>query len=148
MRTPRRQQPDGSVQDALPRKSSGLLPPKFSRCRGFSTRSAWQGSHTKQSGPDLPGPRTPELIAANAAKETATPTPILPQGSWRTGFVASLSPGSCARVANKYYTSDEELLYACADVMREEYKAIRSSFPAWSRWTPSAKVRRATKRLW
>ena len=40
------------------------------------------------------------------------------------GFVASLSPGSCARVANKYYTSDEELLYACADVMREEYKAI------------------------
>lgn len=40
------------------------------------------------------------------------------------GFVASLSPGSCARVANEYYKSDEELLYACADVMREEYKAI------------------------
>ncbi|MET3923347.1 cobalamin-independent methionine synthase II family protein [Arthrobacter sp. UYEF20] len=40
------------------------------------------------------------------------------------GFVASLSPGSCARVANEYYASDEELLYACADAMREEYKAI------------------------
>ncbi|MDQ0754395.1 cobalamin-independent methionine synthase II family protein [Arthrobacter sp. B3I4] len=40
------------------------------------------------------------------------------------GFVASLSPGSCARVANEYYQSDEELLYACADAMREEYKAI------------------------
>ncbi|HET9348466.1 MAG TPA: epoxyalkane--coenzyme M transferase, partial [Arthrobacter sp.] len=40
------------------------------------------------------------------------------------GFVASLSPGSCARVANEYYKTDEELLYACADAMREEYKAI------------------------
>ncbi|MGO4494237.1 epoxyalkane--coenzyme M transferase, partial [Arthrobacter sp. 2YAF22_2] len=40
------------------------------------------------------------------------------------GFVASLSPGSCARVANEFYQSDEELLYACADAMREEYKAI------------------------
>ncbi|MCU1539135.1 MAG: methionine synthase [Arthrobacter sp.] len=40
------------------------------------------------------------------------------------GFVASLSPASCARVANEYYSSDEELLYACADAMREEYKAI------------------------
>ena len=40
------------------------------------------------------------------------------------GFIASLSPGSCARIANDYYQSDEELLYACADAMREEYKAI------------------------
>ncbi|WP_125613105.1 cobalamin-independent methionine synthase II family protein [Specibacter cremeus] len=40
------------------------------------------------------------------------------------GFIAALSPGSCARLANDYYKSDEELLYACADAMREEYKAI------------------------
>ncbi|HAG63787.1 5-methyltetrahydropteroyltriglutamate--homocysteine methyltransferase [Kocuria rhizophila] len=40
------------------------------------------------------------------------------------GFVAALSPGSCARVKNEYYASDEELVYACADAMREEYKAI------------------------
>jgi 5-methyltetrahydropteroyltriglutamate--homocysteine methyltransferase len=40
------------------------------------------------------------------------------------GFVASLSPGSCARLANEYYKTDEELVYACADAMREEYKAI------------------------
>jgi 5-methyltetrahydropteroyltriglutamate--homocysteine methyltransferase len=40
------------------------------------------------------------------------------------GFVAALSPGSCARLANDFYKSDEELLYACADAMREEYKAI------------------------
>ncbi|PYI69549.1 epoxyalkane--coenzyme M transferase [Arthrobacter livingstonensis] len=40
------------------------------------------------------------------------------------GFMAALSPGSCARLANEYYATDEELLYACADAMREEYKAI------------------------
>lgn len=40
------------------------------------------------------------------------------------GFVASLSPGSAARVTNEYYTSDEELVFACADAMREEYLAI------------------------
>jgi 5-methyltetrahydropteroyltriglutamate--homocysteine methyltransferase len=38
--------------------------------------------------------------------------------------MAALSPGSCARLANEYYATDGELLYACADAMREEYKAI------------------------
>ncbi|HWI22381.1 MAG TPA: hypothetical protein VNT22_07180, partial [Baekduia sp.] len=40
------------------------------------------------------------------------------------GFLNSVAPGSCARFGNTYYKTDEELLYACADAMREEYKAI------------------------
>ena len=40
------------------------------------------------------------------------------------GFLAALSPASCARLANDFYTNDEEYLYAAADAMREEYKAI------------------------
>ncbi|KAD4059662.1 cobalamin-independent methionine synthase II family protein [Arthrobacter yangruifuii] len=40
------------------------------------------------------------------------------------GFLASLSPGSCSRIANDYYATEEEFIYACADAMREEYKAI------------------------
>ncbi|MBD3689655.1 cobalamin-independent methionine synthase II family protein [Nanchangia anserum] len=40
------------------------------------------------------------------------------------GFVAALSPGSCARIANEYYASDEEVVWACADALREEYTAI------------------------
>ena len=48
----------------------------------------------------------------------------LPAAGLTEGFVASLSPGSCARVANEYYKTEEELVYACADAMREEYKAI------------------------
>jgi 5-methyltetrahydropteroyltriglutamate--homocysteine methyltransferase len=40
------------------------------------------------------------------------------------GFMSSVAPGSASRIANAHYKTDEELLYACADAMREEYKAI------------------------
>jgi len=40
------------------------------------------------------------------------------------GFMTAVAPASCARIDNTYYKSDEEFLYACADAMREEYKAI------------------------
>ncbi|KAE8764228.1 cobalamin-independent methionine synthase II family protein [Georgenia thermotolerans] len=40
------------------------------------------------------------------------------------GFLTALSPGSASRIANRYYATDEEFLYAWADVLREEYRAI------------------------
>ena len=40
------------------------------------------------------------------------------------GFLNAVGPASCARFANEFYESDEELLYACADAMRAEYEAI------------------------
>ncbi len=40
------------------------------------------------------------------------------------GFMTSIAPGSAIRIANKYYQTDEDFLFACADAMREEYKAI------------------------
>jgi 5-methyltetrahydropteroyltriglutamate--homocysteine methyltransferase len=40
------------------------------------------------------------------------------------GWMNSVAPASCARFTNEYYKTDEELLYACADAMREEYTAI------------------------
>jgi 5-methyltetrahydropteroyltriglutamate--homocysteine methyltransferase len=40
------------------------------------------------------------------------------------GFMTSIAPGSASRIANAYYKTDEEFLFACADAMREEYKAI------------------------
>jgi len=40
------------------------------------------------------------------------------------GFMTSIAPGSAIRIANEYYKSEEEFLFACADAMREEYKAI------------------------
>jgi 5-methyltetrahydropteroyltriglutamate--homocysteine methyltransferase len=42
------------------------------------------------------------------------------EGAWMN----SIAPASCARMPNEYYKTEEELLYACADAMHEEYKAI------------------------
>jgi len=40
------------------------------------------------------------------------------------GFMTSIGPASCARIGNRHYKSDDAFVFACADAMREEYKAI------------------------
>jgi 5-methyltetrahydropteroyltriglutamate--homocysteine methyltransferase len=40
------------------------------------------------------------------------------------GYLNSVAPGSCGRFGNEHYANDEEVIYACADAMREEYQAI------------------------
>ena len=40
------------------------------------------------------------------------------------GFITSIAPGSAARIGNEHYATEEEFIYACADALREEYKAI------------------------
>ncbi len=40
------------------------------------------------------------------------------------GYMNSVAPGSCARFGNEYYETDQDLMYACADALREEYAAI------------------------
>ena len=40
------------------------------------------------------------------------------------GFMTSIAPGSASRIGNAYYTTEETFLFACADAMREEYRAI------------------------
>jgi 5-methyltetrahydropteroyltriglutamate--homocysteine methyltransferase len=40
------------------------------------------------------------------------------------GFMTAVAPGSCSRIGNRYYKSDDDFLFACAEAMREEYKAI------------------------
>ncbi len=40
------------------------------------------------------------------------------------GFMTSIAPGSASRIGNEHYKTDEEFIYACADAMREEYRAI------------------------
>jgi 5-methyltetrahydropteroyltriglutamate--homocysteine methyltransferase len=40
------------------------------------------------------------------------------------GFMTAIGPGSASRLGNIYYKSDDEFMFACAEAMREEYKAI------------------------
>jgi 5-methyltetrahydropteroyltriglutamate--homocysteine methyltransferase len=41
------------------------------------------------------------------------------------GFMTAIAPGSASRIENRhYYKSEEEFLFACAEALREEYRAI------------------------
>jgi 5-methyltetrahydropteroyltriglutamate--homocysteine methyltransferase len=40
------------------------------------------------------------------------------------GFMSSIGPGSASRVGNIHYQTDEEFMFACAEALHEEYKAI------------------------
>jgi 5-methyltetrahydropteroyltriglutamate--homocysteine methyltransferase len=40
------------------------------------------------------------------------------------GFMTSIAPGATTRMGNTFYKTQEEFLFASADAMREEYKAI------------------------
>jgi 5-methyltetrahydropteroyltriglutamate--homocysteine methyltransferase len=90
----------------------------------YSDPSSGILSHRKSvAQPKIVAPLTytgQDLVASDVANLKAG----LAAAGLSDGFVASLSPGSCARVSNEYYKTDEELVYACADAMREEYKAI------------------------
>lgn len=64
--------------------------------------------------------RGQEAIASDIASLRAG----LDAAGLSTGFITSLAPGSAARIGNAYFGSEEEHIWAWADVMREEYKAI------------------------
>jgi 5-methyltetrahydropteroyltriglutamate--homocysteine methyltransferase len=61
-----------------------------------------------------------DAIAADVANLRAA----LAATGAQEGFITSIAPGSASRVANAHYGSEEEWLFAWADVLREEYRAI------------------------
>ncbi|WP_022878474.1 cobalamin-independent methionine synthase II family protein [Microbacterium sp. B19] len=60
--------------------------------------------------------------SAAVAADIAHLTAALDKGE--QGFLTAIAPGSAARVRNEYYATDEEHLFAWADALREEYRAI------------------------
>ena len=82
----------------------------------------WMGPRPT-SGPVCVGPLTYTGHAAVQA-DIANFRAALIAAGLEEGFMTSVAPGSAYRIPNEYYKSDEDFLYACADAMREEYKAI------------------------
>ena len=75
------------------------------------------------TGPICVGPLTyngQEAISADIANFKAA----LEVAGVEEGFMTAVAPGSAYRIPNTYYERDEDFLYACAEAMREEYKAI------------------------
>ena len=75
------------------------------------------------AGPVCVAPLTYTGQAALAA-DIANLQAALAAAGVEEGFITAVAPGSAYRIGNAYYRSDEEFLYACAEAMREEYKAI------------------------
>src|SRR5437667_1407652 len=75
------------------------------------------------TGPICVGPLTYSGHAAINA-DIANFRAALQAAKVEEGFMTAVAPGSAYRIPNTYYKSDEEFLYACAEAMREEYKAI------------------------
>ena len=86
------------------------------------------GVSTNRGGPGmkLPVARAPitytgqEAIKADIAHMKAA----LAAAGVEEGFMTSIAPGSASRIGNEFYKTEEELVYACAEAMREEYRAI------------------------
>lgn len=58
------------------------------------------------------------------ARDIANLKAALDAAGIEEGWMNAVAPASCARIVNEHYATDEELLYAVADAMREEYAAI------------------------
>jgi len=86
------------------------------------------GVSTNRGGPGmrLPVCRGPlvytgqEAIQADIAHMKAA----LAAAGVEDGFMTSIAPGSASRIGNEHYQTEEELIFACAEAMREEYRAI------------------------
>jgi len=61
---------------------------------------------------------------AAIAADIANFKDALKANGYKEGFMTAVAPGSASRIVNHYYKTDEEFMFAVADAMREEYKAI------------------------
>ena len=81
------------------------------------------GNQRATKRPYLDGPI--EYIGQDAVKaDIDNFKAALEANGYKEGFITAVAPGSAARLVNHYYDNDEEYLFAAADAMAEEYKAI------------------------
>lgn len=95
----------------------------FAEAYADPTSGIFTGGDKPKPFPKCAGPLSytgQDAIAADVANLRAA----LDANGIEEGFVTALSPGSASRIGNEYYATDEEFLYAWADVLREEYLAI------------------------
>jgi 5-methyltetrahydropteroyltriglutamate--homocysteine methyltransferase len=75
------------------------------------------------TGPVCVGPLRYTGHAAIAA-DIANFKAALTLANVKEGFMTSIAPGSTTRIGNTFYKTQEEFLFASAEAMREEYRAI------------------------
>lgn len=84
------------------------------------------GIHLGKNATAMPSTTGPISYIGQAAiaSDTANLRAALAKAGAAEGFITSLSPGSAARIPNRFYATEEEHIWAWAEVLREEYLAI------------------------
>jgi 5-methyltetrahydropteroyltriglutamate--homocysteine methyltransferase len=118
-RTPRRSHP-GEI--ALTSQDDRRDRQRFAEAYGDPESGVSMGPRPS-TGPVCIAPLT---YTGHAALQTdiANLKRALAESGVKEGFITAVAPGSAYRIGNSHYQSDEDFLYACAEVMREEYRAI------------------------
>lgn len=91
---------------------------------GYASRNRRDAAHARTKMPSCNGPVA--LKDADAVRrDIANLKKALPEVSHEDVFMTAVSPGQVARFhANRYYPSHEAYLWAIADAMKHEYRAI------------------------
>jgi 5-methyltetrahydropteroyltriglutamate--homocysteine methyltransferase len=92
----------------------------FPRVYGDAHSGAFEGKPATEF-PTTTGPlsyRGQDAVAADIRQLKAA------LGEGEQGFITAIAPGSAARVWNEHYATHDEHLWAWAETLREEYKAI------------------------
>jgi 5-methyltetrahydropteroyltriglutamate--homocysteine methyltransferase len=118
-RTPRRSRP-GEI--ALTSQDDRRDRQRFAEAYGDPESGVSMGPRPS-TGPVCIAPLTYTGHAALQA-DIANLKRALAESGVKEGFITAVAPGSAYRIGNSHYQSDEDFLHACAEVMREEYKAI------------------------
>ncbi|HSZ90478.1 MAG TPA: cobalamin-independent methionine synthase II family protein [Acetobacteraceae bacterium] len=118
---PQRRQGDEIILTAFPdRRDRNLFPTAYA--------DPDSGVSSNRGGPGMRLPVCVEKLTYTGhdaiAADIAHFKAALQASGVEEGFMTSIAPGSCSRIGNEYYKTEEEFIYACADAMREEYKAI------------------------
>jgi 5-methyltetrahydropteroyltriglutamate--homocysteine methyltransferase len=84
--------------------------------------------------PEAPGMSLPVVESeltytgqAEAERDIANMKAGMEAAGVEQGFLCAVGPGSASRIGNKHYKTDEEFVWAFAEVMREEYLAITNA---------------------
>src|SRR6185437_4295091 len=126
----------------VPAKGTPEPPPRKARAHEFipvdlmerRDRAKFMRAYTNPEQPISTGPqRPPRPVCTGPAKynghaaikaDIAHFKAAMAANGVEEGFMSSIGTGSASRVGNAYYKTDEEFMFACADALHEEYKAI------------------------
>jgi len=125
--------PGGLTLYELPPRRSGPDEVVLTSFADRRDRTRFAAAYADPASGITTGPRPPSPVCTGPLAYTGQQAIAADIANFKTalaaagvaeGFMTAVAPGSAYRIPNTYYKSDEEFLYAWAEALREEYRAI------------------------